>query len=216
MVADIAANRATPLAASSARRCASLPGSRRTTLAIFRRQWPQVRNDLRATALFVQGRVAASREQYKEAEQSLLAALTLNPEDLEALFTIGVVRMAVRADDGAARAFARVTQRGGPLVAAARESLRVLHARSTNAGASFDVWQAGLTWNPPEPAMPVDRPREPGRYAGSAVCRECHARAVRELAIDGHGFVRMFRTIDRGTSSAISRVRRSSPATRGP
>ena len=128
------------------------------------------------------------REQYKEAEQSLLASLTLNPDDMEALYTIGVVRMAVRADEGAARAFARVAQTDGPLAAAARESLRVLHARSAAAaGTTFDAWQAALKWNPPEPAVPVAASREPGRYAGSQACRECHRAGVHELAIDGHG-----------------------------
>ena len=57
---------------------------------------------MRATAFLSSGRVAAFRQQYKEAEQSLVASLTLNPEDMEALYTIGVVRMAVRADEGAA------------------------------------------------------------------------------------------------------------------
>ena len=77
--------------------------------------WPRVRDGLRATALFVQGRVAAVRGRYKDAEQSLLASLTLNPDDMEALYTIGVVRMAVGADEGAARAFAHVARAGGPL-----------------------------------------------------------------------------------------------------
>jgi hypothetical protein len=137
---------------------------------------------MRATALFVQGRVAAIREQYKEAEQSLLAALTLNPDDIEALYTIGVVRMAVRADDGAARALSRVAQTDGAMAAAALDALRALHARSVAAGGmSFEAWRAGLTWNPPEPPPPVSRPREPGRYAGSQACR------VWKLAVDGHG-----------------------------
>ncbi len=147
-----------------------------------------VRDELRATALFVQGRVAAVRGQYKEAEQSLLASLTLNPDDMEALYTIGVVRMAVRADEGAARAFAHVAQADGPLASAARESLRVLHARSAgDAGTSFDAWRAALKWNPPEAPVPVTRTREPGRYAGSQACRECHARVYTTLAVDGHG-----------------------------
>ena len=74
----------------------------------------------------MQGRVAAVRGQYKDAEQSLLASLTLNPDDMEALYTIGVVRMAVGADEGAARAFAHVARTGGPLESAAASSLRAL------------------------------------------------------------------------------------------
>ena len=154
--------------------------------------WPRVRDGMRATALFVQGRVAAVRGQYKDAEQSLLASLTLNPDDMEALYTIGVVRMAVGADEGAARAFAHVARAGGPLESAAGDSLRVLYARRPgDAGTSFDAWRAGLTWNPPEAPVPATRTPEPGRYAGSQACRECHAHA--STTWESTGMARMFR-----------------------
>ena len=39
--------------------------------------------------------------------------------------------------------------------------------------------------------MPVNRPREPGRYAGSLVCRECHARVYSNW--QSTGMARMFR-----------------------
>ena len=154
-------------------------------------RWSLMRDEMRATALFVQGRVAAWRKQYAQAEQSLVASLTLNPNDMEALYTIGVVRMAVRSDEGAARAFSRVAQEGGSLAAAARESLRVLHARGPHAGATFDAWQATLKWNPPEPAPPVNRAAEPARYAGSLVCRDCHARVF--ASWQSTGMAKMFR-----------------------
>jgi predicted CXXCH cytochrome family protein len=192
MVADIAAKQGNAdMAATSARDALRYLDRAERPTQFSPQQWPRVRDGLRATALFVQGRVAASREQYKEAEQSLLASLTLNPDDREALYTIGVARMAVRADDGAARAFARVAAHDDALAAAARNSLRVLHARSAEAGTSFDVWQAGLKWNPPEPAVPVDRAPAPGQYAGSLVCRECHARAYANW--QSTGMARMFR-----------------------
>lgn len=160
--------------------------------SVSRERWPQIRNELRAAALFVLGRVAAIREQYKDAEQSLLASLTLTPNDIEALYTIGVVRMAVNIDEGAARAFSQVAKTDGVLAAAARESLRVLHARSATARAmNFDVWLAGLKWNPPEPPPPADAPPEPGRYAGSQVCRDCHARAY--VNWQATGMAKMFR-----------------------
>jgi tetratricopeptide (TPR) repeat protein len=105
MVADTAAKlRDFDLAAASARDALGYLEYAQAPSQLSTQQWPQMRDRLRATALFVQGRVAAHREQYKEAEQSLLASLTLNPDDIEALYTIGVVRMAVRADEGAARA----------------------------------------------------------------------------------------------------------------
>jgi predicted CXXCH cytochrome family protein len=193
MVADIAAKqRDYDLAVESARDALRYLDHAEPPSHLSRQRWPQVRDGLRATALFVRGRVAAVREQYKEAEQSLLASLTLNPDDVEALYTIGVVRMAVRADEGAARAFSQVAKTDGPLAAAARDALRALHARNaTAAGTPFDVWQAGLKWNPPEPAVPLDRTGEVGRYAGSQACRECHARAYTNW--QSTGMAKMFR-----------------------
>jgi len=155
-------------------------------------QWPHDRARMRATALFVIGRVAAVRHQYREAEQSLTASLTLNPEDMEALYTIGVVRMAVRADEGAARAFARVAQADVAMSAAARESLRVLYTRRANAaGVDFDAWAASLKWSPPEPSQPVGGLDQPGRYAGSAACRECHGQVYDNWK--STGMAKMFR-----------------------
>lgn len=191
MVADTAAKqRNLDLALESARDALRYLEHAERPSHLSLQAWPRMRDHLRATALFVQGCVAAVRSQYKEAEQSLLASLTLNPDDMEALYTIGVVRMAVRADEGAARALSRVAQAGGTLEAAARESLRVLHARS-GAGTSFEAWQAALQWNPPEPAAPVGRPREPGRFAGSQACRDCHPRAY--TTWESTGMARMFR-----------------------
>jgi predicted CXXCH cytochrome family protein len=192
MAGDIAAKQGDlELAAASARDALRYLEHAEAPSSLSPQQWTALRDGMRATALFVQGRVAAVREQYKEAEQSLLASLTLNPDDIEALYTIGVVRMAVRADDGAARAFSRVAQTDGAMAMAAGQALRALHARSSAAGVSFDAWRAGLTWNPPEPPVPARRPREPGRYAGSQACRECHARVYGSW--QSTGMARMFR-----------------------
>src|SRR5688572_29389329 len=192
MIADVAAkqrdlDRAYTSAADALRYLAHAE----PPVSIPRARWPQARANLRATALFVQGRVAATREQYKEAEQLLMASLTLNSADTEALYTLGVVRMAVRADEGAARAFSGVAQTVGPLAAAARESLRLLHARSASARTlSFDAWLTRHSWSPPEPAPPVAR-SAPGRYAGSSACRECHPRVYSSW--QSTGMARMFR-----------------------
>ena len=193
MVADVAAKRG-DLARADASAADALRylAHAEPPASIGRERWPQVRDTLRATALFVQGRVAATREQYKQAEQLLMASLTLNSADAEPLYTLGVVRMAVRADEGAARAFFGVAQAGGPLAPAARDSLRILHGRSASGRAMpFDAWQAKLSWNPPEPAPPVNRPTDPGRYAGSSACRECHARVY--TSWQSTGMARMFR-----------------------
>ena len=170
MVGDIAAKQGDlELADASARDALRYLEHAEPPSSVSPQQWAELRDGMRATALFVQGRVAAVRGRYKEAEQSLLASLTLNPDDIEALYTIGVVRMAVRADEGAARAFSRVAQTDGAMATSALEALRALHARSAAAaGVSFDAWRAALKWNPPEPAAPVNRPREPGTICGIA------------------------------------------------
>lgn len=193
MVADTAAKDGDlDLAVTSARDALQYLEGAQAPSPITPEQWPQSRARLRATALFVVGRVAAARGQYKDAEQSLLASLILNPDDMEALYTIGVVRMAVRADDGAARALARVAREHAALSASARESLRVLYARGGQAaGVGFETWAASLTWSPPEPAPPETLSSEPARYAGSTVCRECHTRVYDSW--QSTGMARMFR-----------------------
>jgi predicted CXXCH cytochrome family protein len=153
--------------------------------------WPNTRDGVRPTAHYVLGRAAALRGRFRDAEQSLVAALTLNPEDSEALYTIGVVRMATGADQGAARAFAHVARENGPLAERAAVSLRALHARSQEPRASFEEWAAALKWNPPEPPPPVATSTTGGRYAGSAACRGCHAPVYESW--QSTGMSRMFR-----------------------
>jgi predicted CXXCH cytochrome family protein len=193
MLADIAARHGDlDLALTSARDALSYLEQADAPSPITPAEWPKARATLRAAALYVVGRVAASRENYKEAEQSLMASLTLNPDDIEALYTIAVVRMAVRADMGAARAFARVARTDTPLAGAAREYLRVLYARNGVSGkVDFNDWTASLKWTPPEPAQPAPAAEVPGRYAGSAACRTCHARAYESW--QATGMARMFR-----------------------
>ena len=194
MIADIAAKqRDFDLAATSARDALRYLEHAEPPSQLSGQQWPQMRDGLRATALFVQGRVAAHREQYKEAEQSLLASLTLNPDDMEALYTIGVVRMAVRADEGAARAFSRVAQTDGPL--APPHASRC--ARCTSAQAATDTAvpaSAGLRCVAGGAQLESARACRAGDPAprSRAVCRIAGVPRVpraglHELAIDGHG-----------------------------
>ena len=194
LVADTAAKQGDlDLAVTSARDAIRHLEHAEAPLPIPPEQWARDRDRLRATALFVLGRVAAHREQFRDAEQSLMASLTFNADDIDAVYTIAVVRMAVGADEGAARAFAKVAGEPGPLAAAARDSLRALYARRERGSGSktFDEWTSALKWSPPEPPMAVPASSEPGRYAGSAACRECHA-AIYE-SWQATGMARMFR-----------------------
>ena len=147
--------------------------------------WPRVRDELRATAYFVLGRVAATRGAYADARRSLLMALSLNHEEIDALYTLGVVQMALGDDNGAAPSFAHVMQTQGPLARAARESLTVLYARGPNASASFDTYVSSLRWTPPN--APVRAPSPVGRHAMPARRRAANAMPdLPAVAIDRH------------------------------
>ena len=82
-------------------RRAPLSGQRRHPFAAGPAEWPRVRDQLRATAYFVLGRVAATRGAYAEARRSLLMSLSLNHDEVDALYVLGVVQMAL-GDDAAA------------------------------------------------------------------------------------------------------------------
>lgn len=193
MIADIAAKQSqTELAETSARDALLYLENADTPAPISAQDWPRVRNELRATAHFVLGRLAARRERYKEAEQSLRSAVTLNPNDMEAIYVLGVVRMALGNDDSAASDFAHVMKATGPLSDAARQSLRMLYDRkSGGSDMSFDRYAASLNWNPPQPSILTPTAPATHRYAGSAVCRDCHLRVYESW--QATGMARMLR-----------------------
>ncbi len=49
-------------------------------------------------------------------------------------------------------------------------------------------------WSPPEPPPPVAGSNQPGKYAGSAACRECHAQVYDNWK--STGMAKMFRPYD--------------------
>ena len=155
-------------------------------------QWPRTRDALRETAYFVLGRVAASQEKYEEAERWLLGALRLNADDAEALYTLGVVRMAVKRDREAAPCFAKVMKINGPLSEAARLLLRRIFDKGPRRESqSFEDYAAALKWTPPEPERPAPAKPVDMRYAGSEACRGCHAREYENW--QSTGMAKMFR-----------------------
>jgi predicted CXXCH cytochrome family protein len=163
------------LAETSARDALRYLSTASTPSPLSAPEWPKVRSELRASSYFVIGRVAALRGSYSEAEESLLTALTLKPDDPEAAYTLGVVRLARHDDAGAAAALARVLSGGGPLASAAAQSLRAIYGRRPAPGVSFEAFVASLKWTPPpSPAQPA-APQIRGAYAGSQACRECHS-----------------------------------------
>ena len=190
MTADIAAKQADlPLAERTARDALRLLANAATPSPVTPADWPRVRDHIQATAYLVLGRVAATRGAHEDARRSLLMALSLNPAEIDALYTLAVVQMGLGDERAAAVSFAHVMRAPGPLAGAARKYLTALHAKLAPA-LGFEAYTATLRWEPPKPLQ-----RAPGRaagaYAGSQACRECHAPIYQRW--QSTGMARMFR-----------------------
>ena len=179
MVADVAAKLHQPeLAETSARDAIRHLTHADAPAAMPREQWTEVRNELRGTATGVLGRVAAWRGQDKAAEQSLLTAVSLNPRDLEALYILGVVRIAQHDDGNAAAPLAQVMRSRGPLSEPARTLLRRVFDRRPAFGHDLRRLRRIVEMDPAGSAV-CRACRGRARYAGSTACRDCHAAVYR-------------------------------------
>ena len=121
-------------------------------------------------------------------------ALSLNPDEIDALYTLGVVQMALGDEAGAAASFAHVMRTRGHkgtagAARAARESLMTLYGAAIS-GISFDDYVSSLRWTPPKPPDRAPSPAA-GAYAGSTACRECHAPVYEQW--QSTGMAKMFR-----------------------
>jgi predicted CXXCH cytochrome family protein len=161
-------------AAANARRALTYLERAAAPASLSEAAWLRVRDDLRGTASFALARAAAAAGKNREAEKWLYDALRFNPGDYEALYALGVVRVAERDNSGAAACFAKVMRASsGALADSARKSLRNIYENQSHPGASFAEFAASLNWQPPAAVQsPVKAAR--GRYTGSAACRECH------------------------------------------
>jgi predicted CXXCH cytochrome family protein len=194
MVADVAAKRSQPdLAEASARDALRYLSDADTPDPISPSDWPRVRNELRATANLALAQVAASRRRYKEAEPLLATALSQNPDKIDAVYVLGVVRAALGEEDEAASAFAHVMKTDGALADAARRSLRAIFDRTARLrDRTFDEYVASLQWTAPAiERAPAPTNRTPEPYAGSAACRDCHQREYDSWQTTG--MAKMFR-----------------------
>jgi predicted CXXCH cytochrome family protein len=195
MVADVAAKRSQPdLAEASAHDALRYLSDATAPEPISPQEWPRVRNDLCATANLALAHVAASRGEYKDAERLLALALSENPESIEAVYVLAVVRMALGEEDAAAPAFARVMKAGNALSAAAGRSLGAIYDRKARLlKLTFDDYIGSLKWTPPateqDPGVMTNRGAD--RYAGSSACRDCHQREYDSW--QATGMAKMFR-----------------------
>jgi predicted CXXCH cytochrome family protein len=193
MVADVAARqKQLDRAETSARDALAYLANAATPVPLTPPQWPAARDDLRATAHFVLGRAAAMRGRYAEAEQSLLDSLRLRPDDTLTLYVLGLARVELKDDAGAASAFAGAMRSSGPVAGPARQALHAIYDRSPQRSAiGFNEFAATLKWSPPEPPPSSPAAAVPGEYAGSAACRECHVREYERWRATGMS--KMFR-----------------------
>jgi predicted CXXCH cytochrome family protein len=186
MVADLAAKQREPaLAERSARTALRLLATALPPPGLAPDGWAAMRRGIRATAHTVLGRVAAERGEHAVGDRELVTALSLAPRDEEALYLLGVTRVAAGNDSAAAAPLAAVVQAGGALADNARRLLRAIHARLAAPVAGFDAYLASLRFVPPAAVMPAAEPPVSDRYAGSSACRRCHAREYERWQLTG-------------------------------
>jgi predicted CXXCH cytochrome family protein len=161
-------------------------------LAVSADAWPQVQRNLRAVCYFVLGRVSAARaaqssgaqrgRHLQEARQALLESLSLDSKDDEAVMLLGMVHLSAGDREAAAACFAHVSRGGSALAQGAKERLRAT---------GYAERATSLQWSPPEPSPPPAPQRKQWTYAGTEVCRECHA--AQHANWQATGMARMFR-----------------------
>jgi predicted CXXCH cytochrome family protein len=194
MVADVAARqKRLDLAETSARDALAYLANAEVPVPLTEQQWPGVRDDLRATAYFVLGRVSALRNRFAQAEASLLESLLLRPGDPQTLYVLGLVRIELHDEEGAAGSLAEAARSSGPFQDVAVKSLRTIFTtRPRPDGQTFEQFAASLEWKAPvRPPLAENAAKPHGVYAGSSSCGECHAREYESWRATGMG--KMFR-----------------------
>jgi predicted CXXCH cytochrome family protein len=199
MIAEVAARqKQLDLAQVSAADALAYLARAETPVPLTPDQWPRVRTDLQATAHFVLGRVAATQGRYADAEAALVESLSLRPDDLQTVFVLGLARMELKDDPGAAAAFSHVMRTNTVLSSDAQRWLRMLYDRSrSDSKLSFDAYASSLTWSPPVARPPLPNVTTPGQYAGSGACRECHTQQYESWRSTGMSkMLRAYRAAD--------------------
>jgi predicted CXXCH cytochrome family protein len=155
--------------------------------SVAKKDWPQVRQSLRASSYFALGRVAAARgfassgeirkAYLAEARQDLLHAYALNQADPEITYLLGLTELGLADASAAASSFAETVRLHGPLEAQAFQQLQTLYQRFTGGKpVSFDVFLSSLPPLPKAEPQPSSAPAalQIREYAGSEACRQCH------------------------------------------
>jgi hypothetical protein len=159
--------------------------------AISARRWPGVQRGQQAAAWFAMGRAlvdesfsapAANRQPLlQQSISALRASCDLNPQDMEALYLLGVAYRSANHLPQAVQALANIDAQGAEYSRQAHEQLEAIYRSARAPGSiSFDNFVLRMKQQASEAALPqFDKPSEPqmhqGAYAGSAACQRCHA-----------------------------------------
>jgi len=170
--------------------------------AISEGEWPATKRRLQASANFALGRALlqealsapAGEERnalLKESEQALSQASTLNPDDWEIVYTLGLARLSSGDFRAAANSFARVYLQKGELAPKALEHLQAIHKTLVaNSKEDFEtfVQQAAHSSKTESQQLPPEKStvaQEMPAYAGSDSCRACHGGVHRNWSHSG-------------------------------
>ena len=156
--------------------------------AVSASQWPTVLAQLKASAYYALGRVAiasalpatgAKKQQgLHRAEEHLRQARTLNPQDAEIAYLLGLTEMSLGNVKDATFYFVQARRATGPIQQKVLDNLRRIYASEAKPSKSFESFlesseREGEPTVVPAAAPPEDISRS--NYAGSGACRPCHA-----------------------------------------
>lgn len=175
--------------------------------AVKENEWPAMKRGLQASANFAVGRALLQKavqapagdnrtELLKQSEASLSDARTLNSEDSEIVYILGLTHLSLGRAEAAASDFAVVYEKKGPFAAKALEHLETIYERLKAPKVRFDTFVQQAASRSPSESKP-SQPEHPeataniSPYAGSESCRGCHGGVCR--AWSQSGMSRMFR-----------------------
>lgn len=173
--------------------------------AVEKREWPGLKRRLKASAYFAMGRAllaealnSLDREKHaallQQSEVSLTRARSLDPENSEIAYLLGLARVSSGNFNLAASDFGAVYKGGGSLAAKALENLKAIYkAQKPGQPAGFDDFVAKLENDRPPDASPAEPRSTPpmSEYAGSEACKSCHGGVYRSWSRSGMS--KMFR-----------------------
>ena len=168
-------------------------------------EWKQIERELRASAHFVLGRVAATRAfrappgetapKLARARQFLHDSIRLNRKDSIALLLLGIVEEALGNGTEALSAFEAAARLPGPVRERALAKLHQALQASGEGVASLEEFRAGIRPLRVEGSRDRQTGRTtrdaPGVYAGSEGCRDCHQQEFEDWSKTG--MAQMFR-----------------------